>query len=111
MLQLRRMLLLPRYTMHGTVGAAAALTGALWATPASANSKPETKSSWLPAKPGGGVREMPPLDPKGRPRVIEQSALAEPLAVAPRDNALTHLPTGSSNSIPIHVPETPSTSP
>ena len=75
MLQLRRVLLLPRYTLHGTVGAAAALTGALWATPASATSRPETKSSWLPAKPGGGVRQMPPVDPKGRPRVIFQGEL------------------------------------
>ena len=51
-----------------------------WVRPASAAasapvSEPGNQNSWLPAKPGGGARQMPPVDPAGRPRVIFQGEL------------------------------------
>ena len=60
-------------------GAAAATACALstggWGGVVPAQAAGEAKVSWLPAKPGGGDREMPPPDPAGRPRVIFQGEL------------------------------------
>ena len=56
-------------------GAGAALGCWTGVQPAQAAAAAEKKQSWLPAKPGGGDREMPPADPRGRPRVIFQGEL------------------------------------
>jgi hypothetical protein len=71
-----------RYAMR--CAGAAALTGSTCALLGSggptssvqaASAANESTSSWLPAKPGGGQRDMPPPDPAGRPRVIFQGEL------------------------------------
>lgn len=63
--------------LAGGVCALAGGDGCVRPASAAAGSAPAAgrKNSWLPAKPGGGAREMPPVDPAGRPRVIFQGEL------------------------------------
>lgn len=69
-----------RYRAVSGRAAAAAAGACALGTAAAAHASPASaeapKTSWLPAKPGGGEKvRVPPRDPQGRPRVVFQGEL------------------------------------